>query len=139
MNKEQSTRKKIIIFLIIFIFVIPFLAFGQAGSNIATGIPFGGFVQFFIPCTCPPPGLWIFMAPLYPAPVPFPFAGALTFNLGISTLFANFFIGIPTTAHLGDYVPAVQSCWIGFPPFCVPLPSFGQIARVGTSAPGALP
>lgn len=126
------------ILILILLISLPIFAFGQVGSNIATGIPFGGFVQFFIPCTCPPPGLWIFMAPLYPNP-PFPLAGALTFNVGISTLFPNFLIGVPTTAHLGDYVPGVQSCFIGFPPACVPLPSFGQIARVGTSGPGALP
>ncbi len=113
-----------ILFVVIFL-LVPIDAGAQT-------LPFGGMVAFSVPCTCSF-NLWIFFAPMYPAPVPFPYSGALVYTPGISFLHPLFLIGVPTKWHLGDYVPGVQACFIGAPPFCVPLPSWGHIFRVGTS------
>jgi hypothetical protein len=94
--------------------------------------PFGGKVVTSVSCSCSY-GKAIFFAPMYPAPNPFPYAGALQFIPRVSILHPYFKIGTPKTWHLGQYLPGVQSCLIGEPPSCVPLPTAGTIVRVGTS------
>ncbi len=111
------------------VFLFPVIARAQIGD-----LPFGGLVVAAVPCSCTV-GIAIFFAPMYPNP-PFPYAGSLHFIPGISFLHPFYKIGVPTTWHLGKYVPGVGSCWSGIPPACVPVPTVGIITRVGTSEPG---
>lgn len=93
--------------------------------------PFGGFVNFTVPCLCNG-ALWIYFTPLYLSPIPV--TGALTYMPGTSQLYEGYLIGLPATWELGDYNPlGAMSCiqYVGIA--CVPVPSLGMMMQVGTS------
>ena len=103
-------------------------------------LPFGGLVSYSVPCTCPGSigNIWIFLAPLYLGG-PVPVTGSVVYVPYASQLYSWFNIGVPTTWHLGSYIPGVQACWMVVPPpatGCFPLLSAGVITQVGTSIPG---
>ena len=100
-------------------------------------LPFGGLVTSVIPCTCPGSigSMWIGYAPLYLG-APVPAAGSLVYVPYITQVFAWYKVTVPTTWHLGSYVPGVQACFMLVPPpgiGCFPLPAAGVITQVGTS------
>jgi hypothetical protein len=102
----------------------------------AIGLPFGGYVNYSLPCTCSGT-LWIWFTPLYLGG-PIVASGPLVYSPFSTLLFSNYLIGVPGTWHLGSYVPGAQACWMIAPPpavGCVPLPSTGVITSVGTSLP----
>jgi hypothetical protein len=76
------------------------------------------------------------MAPFWAGQGAIPVGGAVVYVPWISKVYAWYQVGIPTTWHLGSYVPGVQACWMLIPPpatGCFPLPSVGVIFQVGTS------
>jgi len=124
-----------LIFCLVSVFV-PLFHFAQAQSPL---LAYGGEVRVVIPCTCTF-NWWVFYAPLYPAPAPFPFVGALVITPGVTFPLAYpWFIlpvPVPTTWQLGQYIPGAGICFIGVPPFCVPLPNWGHVMKAGASFPG---
>ena len=98
-------------------------------------LPFGGLVSYSIPCTCSLGSLWIWFTPLWLG-APVPVTGSLVYVPFSSILYAWWMIGIPSTWHLGSYIPGVQACYMlvpTVPPSCVPWPAAGVITQVGTS------
>ncbi|MDP1625382.1 MAG: hypothetical protein Q8L64_06520 [bacterium] len=97
-------------------------------------LPFGGWLITPIPCTCSLT-TWNWYAPLYLA-ASVPVTGPMTYVPYATVPFANFLVIVPATPHKGAYIPGVPACWVGFPPFCVPLPNIGVIGFMGTGLPG---
>jgi hypothetical protein len=127
-----------LILVCLLIVMVPSSVSAVAYANPGTGFGFGGWVSFFIPCTCSA-GLWIFFTPLFLSGSPTPIVGSLTYTPGVSDLYPLYSIAVPTSWELGDYVPGAQTCLTGVPPACVPLLAIGLMNRVGTSAPGFPP
>lgn len=105
-------------------------------------LPFGGLVSYTLPCTCPGSigNLWIWFVPFFLGSH-IPVTGPLVYAPYVSQLYAWYMIGVPTTWHLGSYLPGVQACWMLVPPpgtGCIPWPAAGVITQVGTSKPGGL-
>jgi|GEM_PF-1914273 peptidoglycan hydrolase-like protein with peptidoglycan-binding domain len=94
--------------------------------------PFGGFITFIVPCTCDPVVDSIFVALAYPNPV----VTNLLLNYVLGTEGFNWHnIPEPGIATLGLYVPgAGEACFIGFEPFCAPLPTEGLILPITGSS-----
>ena len=95
-------------------------------------LPFGGIVSFPINCTCAPGNIWVWFTPLYlggPAVI----AGPMVYSVYATRLYANFRIGVPSTYHLGSYIPGVQTCWMYAVVACFPLYSVGLMTKVGTN------
>jgi hypothetical protein len=88
---------------------------------------FGGRVLAIIPCTCGPiPGsvLHVIGAPSY---------ANMLYVPGMTRTYRNYMVNVPSRWVLGTSLPFGQ-CWLGVPPFCVPLPMpMGTMAHVGTS------
>lgn len=105
-------------------------------GGLINGLPFGGLVNYTVPCTCPGSigNLWIYFTPFWFSSVPA--TGAVVYVPYTSQLYAWYHIGVPGTYHLGSYTPGVQACWMLLPPpatGCFPLPAVGVINQVGTS------
>ncbi len=114
---------------ILVLFAVVTLGFPIATFAQVPGSPFGGFVNFSIPCTCSGT-LWVYFTPLYLSNVPI--TGPLVYSPFSTILFAQYAIGVPSTWELGGYIPGVQACWIVCGPACCPLPSLGLMTKVGT-------
>lgn len=133
-------KKKFIILLVIFLWITPInsFAFNIGAGGMLPGLPFGGLVIATLPCTCSA-SLWILFAPLYLSPIPGSIAGPLIYQPGYTTLYGNFAIGVPTTWHLGSYIPIVGNgvcwSWIETAGVCVPLSNLGLMNKVGTGLP----
>ena len=93
--------------------------------------PFGGVVSFSLPCTCSG-NLWVWFTPLSLGG-PVVVTGPLVYSPFYTTLYANFRIGVPTTWHLGSYLPGVQACWMYAVVGCFPFPATGLMTKVGTN------
>ncbi len=120
-------KKIILSFCLVFVFF--FLIISPVYA-IPSGLPFGGLVNFTLPCTCTG-SLYIWFTPLYFGPTPV--TGSLVFTPFASVLYENYLIGVPSMWHLGDYKPGIQACFIITPVGCIPIPSAGVIGQVGTS------
>lgn len=113
------------------VYISPSLASAQL-------LPFGGLVSVATPCTCPGfiGNLWIYFTPFWFGKSSIPASGSVVYVPYVSQLYSWYEIGVPTTWHLGSYVPGVQACFMVVPPpgtGCVPLVSAGVIFQVGTS------
>lgn len=106
--------------------------FTPATAHAALGLPFGGYVATVMPvCTCTPAVSQIFI--LLPNP------NALVSNMNLDYVlgtqaFSWHNLPLPGVATLGLYEPSPPTCWIGFPPKCVPLPSRGVITPISGSS-----
>lgn len=99
----------------------------------SVGLPFGGLVNFSIPCTCSG-GVVIYYTPLYLGSK-IPVTGSLWFP-PVAKLYAWFLLGVPKTWNLGSYIPGASACLVVAPnPVdpCVPIPAAGTIQYMGTS------
>jgi hypothetical protein len=106
---------------------------------VSTGVPFGGYVTSYIPCTCST-GAAVIYGPFFTG-APTPATGSLWLNPA-SLLYMFFVPGLPTSWDLGSYTPGVGGCWIIAPnptDPCVPVPTLGSIQYMGTSITGASP
>ena len=99
-------------------------------AQAATGLPFGGFVTYALPCTCTPAVTSIFVA----LPAPTPTSNLVLDYVNGTEAFSWHTLPTPTVATLGIYEPGVQSCFIVIPHACIPLPAVGTITpMVGSS------
>ena len=94
--------------------------------------PFGGFVNFSIPCTCTASLLWVWHTPLFLGG-PIVATGPLVYSPFTTIPYPHYLFGIPGTWDLGSYIPGVQACWMYAGFFCFPLPSIGLMTLAGTS------
>jgi hypothetical protein len=131
----------VIVFSVLFLGILTPRSHAFSFSALS-GMPFGGFVSYIIPCTCSGAILLVFDRLFIGLPTPIP-SGALLYQLGSSRPYANFNAGTPRTWNIGAYrpVPAVQTmCMVGIPPACAPaiapVAGVGIIQYVGTSRPG---
>lgn len=106
----------------------------RADAQVPPLLPFGGWLITPFPCTCSLTS-WNWYAPLYLV-ASVPLTGPITYVPYATVPFANFLVVVPATPHKGAYIPGVPACWVGFPPFCFPLPNIGVSAFFGTGLPG---
>lgn len=128
-------KKTLIIFSLLLVLIVSAISPARSHAQ-AIGLPFGGYVNYSLPCTCSGT-LWVWFTPLYLGG-PIIGAGPLVYSPFSTLLFSNYLIGVPGTWHLGSYVPGAQACWMIAPPpavGCVPLPAAGVMTAVGTSLP----
>lgn len=114
-------------------------AIPQAAKAIDTGVPFGGYVTGYIPCTCSA-GAAVLYTPFFTGSA-VPSTGTLWLN-PTSLLYSFFVPGLPTSWDLGSYTPGAGGCWIIAPnpaDPCLPVPTLGSIQYMGTSIVGASP
>lgn len=135
---SSNIFKKRISGLIVVIFLmlpVSSLAFTLGPGAFIPGLPVGGFILVTVPCTCSE-NLLIVFGPMHPSP-PLPKVGALVYQPGYTTLYGNFAIGVPTTWHLGSYIPIVGNgvCWQYVGTACTVMPNYGLINKVGTGLP----
>lgn len=129
-----NINKKIAILLLaVLMWIAPVNAFAIVGTMLP-GFPFGGIVIVTLPCSCSV-NLWIWFSPLYLSPKPGLFAGPLVYAPYETTLYGDFAIGVPSTWHLGSYLPGVQACWQYVGEACVIMKNYGLMNKVGTSLP----
>lgn len=109
------------------VFLPPAPAKAQSGL-----LPFGGVVSFRTECTCSSGMTYIWFSPLYLGG-PLILTGPLVYSSISTVLYPDFEIGVSGTWHLGDYIPAVQACWMTAGNSCVVLPSIGLMGKVATN------
>jgi len=132
-NTMKIAKTLVTIFFVLVTVTMPL----RADALVPPLLPFGGWPDITpIPCTCSI-GLWSWFGPLYLVGS-VPLTGPLVYLPYTTLPMANFLITIPATPHVGAYIPGVQACWeyIGFA--CIPLPSIGLMAYVGTGLPGGI-
>lgn len=134
---SNLSKKKIAVLLLgVFIWIMPInlFAFSLGAGGMVPGLPFGGLVVITLPCTCSK-SLWIFFAPLHITGKTI--VGPLVYQPGYTTLYGNFAIGIPSTWHLGSYIPVVGNgvCWQYVGQACVVMKNLGLMNKVGTGSP----
>ncbi len=101
-------------------------------------LSYGGVNTVSLPCTCTGGAVWwAFYTPLYLTAIPI--VGPIDYVLGASFLFADFIPPIESFApYKGAYLPGVPLCWMGVPPYCFPMPTFGTTVFTGTGLPGGI-
>ena len=120
--------KSIFLFALTFLFVLSALAF-PSSANALGFTPFGGFVVDVLPCTCSS-NFWLYMTPFFS---PVLTSGALVYEPASTIVYAQYAIPAIGVWLLGDYIPAVQSCYMYVGISCVLIPSYGIIRQTGTS------
>jgi hypothetical protein len=122
--------KKIVVIVAVLALILCFTGF-SAKAEAALLPSFGGLETMVIPCTCTVGLLaWHFFAPLY-LNTSVPIAGAMT-GAWVTTL--PHYVLHPGAYALGTFTPGASVCFIGVPPYCLPLPSLGFISPLtGTS------
>lgn len=108
----------------------------SASAQVPPLLPFGGLLITPFPCTCSLTS-WNWYAPLYLA-ASVPLTGPMTYVPYATVPFADYLFIVPATPQEGAYIPGVPACWVGFPPFCVPLPNIGAQGFAGTGLPGGI-
>lgn len=122
--------------IIILLLTAVFVLTPNAQVHAQTLFDFGGVVSYPLTCTCPATigNIWIWFTPLDlggPGPLT---TGPLVYSLyGTVFLYSNFLPGVPLYQHIGDFIPAVQACWMYAGYFCYPLIAEGLMFQLGTS------
>ena len=117
------------------LFIVSLLLIGISipSTSYALLPPYGGRLNFPIYCTCSQT-FWLYFTPLYLSAVPM--TGPIGYAEYAMMPYPYGAFVVPATSQLGEYVPAVQSCWMYVGVACVAIPALGTIARAGTAVPG---
>jgi len=124
MMKNKPYLSLTLILSLIFAFSLPSRASAQ-------GLPFGGLVTAFFPCTCSFT-LAVWFTPLYLGG-PIVVTGPLVYSPYSTIPYGNFLVGVPGTWEIGSYLPGAQACWMYAGLTCFPFPVVGLMTKVGTS------
>jgi hypothetical protein len=112
--------------LIVFFASLPI----KAGATVPPLLGYGGYITFFLPCTCSIT-FWTWYTPLFLAAVPL--TGAMAYVPETTLLFGNYVPPIvPSMPNLGAYIPGIQACWEYAGVTCFPMPVIGMIGFVGS-------
>ncbi|MFA6158494.1 MAG: hypothetical protein WC763_02600 [Candidatus Paceibacterota bacterium] len=129
-------KKKILLTVISLIVFIAASLPSKASALTPPLLPFGGVLDFWLPCTCSLQ-VWDYFTPLYLSPVPV--TGPMGYVWEATLLFADFIPPVvPATSYKGAYIPGIQSCWMYAGVTCFPLPVIGTIGFVGSGLPGGI-
>jgi hypothetical protein len=120
-----SLKKFVVSVSLLFFLLVP----SMVHATIPPILGFGGLPVFWFPCVCSA-SVWNWFAPLYLTA--FPITGPMVYVPYATLPLGNFLPSVPLIPELGGYIPGIQACWIYVGIACVPLPSIGVEAFVGT-------
>lgn len=120
--------------LLVLLLLTPYFLLPAPALAVVTGIPFGGKINYIIPCTCSG-GAAVFYSPLF-INSSVPTVGALYYSSppSLPTVLFSWYNPItPTVWNLGKFTPNVLGCFVPAPNGCAPIFTLGTIIYEGTS------